>query len=121
MRDKSLSEREVGAQLINETVAYSESAVCRRKILLNYFGEAYTEDNCGGKCDNCKNPKEIIEAKAEALIALKAIKALDERFPITYMIPVIMGRLNPQIKMYRHEEKPVFGTGKERMSISGIH
>jgi ATP-dependent DNA helicase RecQ len=114
MRDKSLSEREIGAQLINETVAYSESAVCRRKMLLNYFGETYTQDNCGGKCDNCKNPKELIEAKQEALIALKAIKALEERFPITYMIPVIIGRLNPQIKMYRHEEKPVFGTGKDK-------
>jgi ATP-dependent DNA helicase RecQ len=114
MRDKSLSEREIGAQLINETVAYSESAVCRRKMLLNYFGETYTQDNCGGKCDNCKNPKELIEAKQEALIALKAIKALEERFPITYMIPIIIGRLNPQIKMYRHEEKPVFGTGKDK-------
>ena len=114
MRDKSLSEREIGAQLINETVAYSESAVCRRKMLLNYFGETYTQDNCGGKCDNCKNPKELIEAKQEVLIALKAIKALEERFPITYMIPVIIGRLNPQIKMYRHEEKPVFGTGKDK-------
>jgi len=114
MRDKSLSEREIGAQLINETVAYSESGVCRRKMLLNYFGEIYTKDNCGGKCDNCKNPKELIEAKAEVLIALKAIRALEERFPITYMIPVIVGKLNPQIKMYRHEEKPVFGSGKEK-------
>ena len=114
MRDKSLTEREIGAQLINETVAYSESAVCRRKMLLNYFGEPYPEDDCGGKCDNCKKPKKLIESKAEALIALKAIKALDERFPITYMIPVIMGKLNPQIKMYRHEEKSVFGTGKDK-------
>jgi ATP-dependent DNA helicase RecQ len=114
MRDKSLSEREIGAQLINETVAYSESGVCRRKMLMNYFGEVYTQDNCGGKCDNCKNPKELVEAKAEALIALKAIKALEERFPITYMIPVIIGKLNPQIKMYRHEEKSVFGSGKDK-------
>jgi len=114
MRDKSLSEREIGAQLINETVAYSESAVCRRKVLLNYFGELYTEDNCGGKCDNCKNPKEQIEARNEALIALKAIRALEERFPITYVIPVIVGKLNPQIKMYRHDERPEFGTGKDK-------
>lgn len=114
MRDKSLTEREIGAQLINETVAYSESAVCRRKMLLNYFGELYTEDNCGGKCDNCKKPKELIESKVEAQIALKAIKALQERFPITYVIPIITGTLNPQIKMYRHEELPVFGTGKEK-------
>ena len=67
MRDKALSEREVGAQLINETVAYSESAVCRRKILLSYFGEEYKQDNCGGMCDNCKNPKELIEAKIEEI------------------------------------------------------
>ena len=112
MRDKSLSEREVGGQLINETVAYSESAVCRRKILLSYFGEEYDSDNCEGMCDNCKNPKEFHEAKTETLITLKTIKALDERFPITYIIPVILGKANPQIKMYRHDELPVFGTGK---------
>ncbi len=114
MRDKSLSEREIGAQLINETVAYSESGVCRRKILMNYFGESYLQENCGGKCDNCKNPKEMLEAKAECLVALKAVKALGERFPITYTIPVILGRLNPQIKMYRHEELPIFGAGKDK-------
>jgi ATP-dependent DNA helicase RecQ len=114
MRDKSLSEREVGGQLINETVAYSESAVCRRKILLNYFGEAYDTDNCGGLCDNCKNPKELHEAKSETLLVLKAIRALDERFPITYIIPIILGKPNPQIKMYRHDELPVFGTGKNK-------
>src|SRR5665647_222224 len=114
MRDKSLSEREMGAQLINETVAYSESAVCRRKILLNYFGEPYEADNCGGMCDNCKNPKELHEAKAEARIALKAIRALDERFPINYIIAVILGKPNPQIKMYRHDDLAVFGTGKNK-------
>jgi ATP-dependent DNA helicase RecQ len=114
MRDKSLSEREVGAQLINETVAYSESAACRRRILLNYFGEVYEQENCGGKCDNCKNPKELHEAKAETLVALKAIRALKDCFPIAYMIAVIVGKPNPQIKMYRHDELPEFGTGKNK-------
>lgn len=113
MRDKTLTEREIGAQLIRETVAYSESAVCRRKMLLSYFGELYEQDNCGGKCDNCKNPKELMEAKNEALIALQVVAALEERFPINYVIPVIMGKANPQIKMYRHEELPTFGLGKE--------
>lgn len=113
MRDKTLTEREIGAQLIRETVAYSESAVCRRKMLLSYFGEIYEQDNCGGKCDNCKKPKELIEAQKETVIALKVIKALEERFPINYVIPVIMGKANPQIKMYRHDELSVFGTGKE--------
>lgn len=113
MRDKTLTEREIGAQLIRETVAYSESAVCRRKILLSYFGEQYEQDNCGGKCDNCKKPKELIESKNEAVVALKVVQALEERFPINYVIPVIMGKANPQIKMYRHDELPVFGSGKE--------
>src|SRR5687767_4070019 len=80
MRDKALSEREIGAQLINETVAYSESGACRRKILLSYFGENYDVKNCGGMCDNCKNPKELIEAKTETQQALKVIKSLGERF-----------------------------------------
>ena len=83
-------------------------------MLLNYFGEEYEHDNCGGKCDNCKKPKELIEAKAESVIALKAIKALEERFTIPYMISVILGRANPQIKMYRHDENVVYGSGKEK-------
>ncbi|MEP6595218.1 MAG: DNA helicase RecQ [Ginsengibacter sp.] len=113
MRDKALSEREIGAQLINETVAYSESAVCRRKILLSYFGEDYDVSNCNGMCDNCKNPKEQIEAKTQAQQALKVIKSLGESFAMDYVINVLIGKLNPQIKMYRHEEMDVFGIGKE--------
>jgi ATP-dependent DNA helicase RecQ len=110
MRDKPLSEREVGAQLITETVAYAESGVCRRKILMSYFGEEYTEKNCN--CDNCQNPKEKIEAKDNAAKALKVIKALDERFPAEYAINIIIGKLTPQIKMYRHEKLAEFGIGK---------
>jgi ATP-dependent DNA helicase RecQ len=113
MRDKPLSEREVGAQLIDETVAFAESSVCRRKILLHYFGEEYKEESCG-LCDNCLHPKDAVEAKEEALIVLKAIKVLDELFAAPYIIPVITGRLTPQIKMYRHESLPIFGSGKEQ-------
>ena len=116
MRDKALSEREVGAQLIHETVAFSESAVCRRKTLLSYFGEKYEHETCDGMCDNCRNPKELIEAKIEAQQALKVIKALDERFTMDYVISVITGSLNPQIKMYRHEELGIFGIGKDKDS-----
>jgi ATP-dependent DNA helicase RecQ len=90
MRDKPLSEREVGAQLINESVAYAESGVCRRKVLLSYFGEEYTTANCGS-CDNCKHPKERIEAKQNVVDALKAIKALDERFATDYVVRIITG------------------------------
>lgn len=113
MRDKPLSEREVGAQLINESVAYAESGVCRRKILLSYFGEDYGDENCGS-CDNCKHPKEQIEAKEEVIKAIKVIKALDERFATDYTVRIITGHLTPQIKMYRHEELPQFGIGKDK-------
>ncbi len=111
MRDKPLSEREVGAQLINESVAYAESGVCRRKILLSYFGEEYTTENCGN-CDNCKYPKEKIEAQGNVVNALQVIKALDERFATDYVVRIITGYLTPQIKMFRHEGLSEFGIGK---------
>lgn len=113
MRDKPLSEREVGAQLIDETVAYAESAVCRRKILLHYFGENWDTPNCGN-CDNCLHPKEKIEAKEDVVKMLKTIKALDERFTTDYAVNVVMGKLTPQINLYRHDSLPVFGIGKNK-------
>jgi ATP-dependent DNA helicase RecQ len=113
MRDKPLSEREVGAQLIDETVAYAESAVCRRKILLHYFGENWDTPNCGN-CDNCLHPKEKIESKDDVVKMLKVIKALDERFTTDYVVNVVMGKLTPQINIYRHDALPVFGIGKDK-------
>jgi ATP-dependent DNA helicase RecQ len=113
MRDKPLSEREVGNQLISETVAFAESGVCRRKILLSYFGEEYENEKCGN-CDNCLHPKEKIEAKDEVVCALKAIKALDERFAMEYVVNMIFGRPTPQITMYRHEGLDVFGSGSHK-------
>ncbi|MEI9943817.1 MAG: DNA helicase RecQ [Chitinophagaceae bacterium] len=115
MRDKPLSEREVGAQLINETVAFAETGVCRRKILMSYFGEEYENENCGS-CDNCKHPKERVEAKDEVVIVLKAIRALDERFATDYTVRIIEGRLTPQIKMFRHEGLDVFASGNDKDS-----
>ncbi|MGG9970924.1 RecQ family ATP-dependent DNA helicase [Ferruginibacter sp. SUN002] len=114
MRDKPLSEREVGAQLINETVAYAESSVCRRKILLNYFGEDYNTKQCSKMCDNCNSPKELIEAKAETHIVLKIIKGLDEQFTMEYLMHILRGKPNPQVKMFRHEERDFFGAGKDK-------
>jgi ATP-dependent DNA helicase RecQ len=113
MRDKPLSEREVGAQLINETVAYAESGVCRRKTLMSYFGEEYTKENCGN-CDNCKHPKERIEAKDSVLKMLQVIRVLDERFAADYLVKVITGHLTPQIQMFRHDNMPEFGIGKDQ-------
>lgn len=113
MRDKPLSEREVGAQLINETVAFAEAGVCRRKVLMSYFGEEYEQENCG-QCDNCKQPKEKIEARDEAVLVLKAIRQLDERFATDYVVQIIAGRLTPQIKMFRHEGLSAFASGNDK-------
>jgi len=113
MRDKALSEREVGNQLISETVAFAESGVCRRKILMSYFGEEYEKDKCGN-CDNCKHPKEKIEAKEEVTSVLKTIKALDERFNADYVVNIIVGRMTPQNTMYRHEQLDVFACGNDK-------
>ena len=113
MRDKPLSEREVGAQLINETVAFAESGVCRRKVLLGYFGEEYAKENCGN-CDNCKHPKEKVEAKESTVAALKTIRALAERFATDYTVNIIIGKLTPQIQMFRHDELNVFACGNDK-------
>ncbi|HTR28291.1 MAG TPA: DNA helicase RecQ [Puia sp.] len=112
MKDKPLSEREVGAQLINEMVGFAESGVCRRKVLMSYFGEGYDTENCG-ECDNCRQPKEWVEAKDKAVKVLRTIRALDERFATGYVINMLLGRLTPQIQMFRHDGISEFGIGKE--------
>jgi ATP-dependent DNA helicase RecQ len=111
LRDKPLSEREVGAQLINETVAFAESGACRRRSLLHYFGETWPDQNCG-KCDNCLQPKEKFQAKTELVQLLQTIQALNERFVADYVVQIITGHYTPQIGLYRHEKLPVFGIGK---------
>lgn len=110
MRDKPLSEREMGAQLIAETVAYAESSVCRRKLLLHYFGEKLEQDNCGN-CDNCLNPKEKLEVRDSSKIVLDTINELDERFNIDYVVNIILGKTNPQIQTFRHDKLKSFGSG----------
>jgi ATP-dependent DNA helicase RecQ len=112
MRDKALSEREIGSQLINETVAFCETSVCRRKIILHYFGETWGDKNCKS-CDNCLNPKEKIEAKDNAVKVMKVVQALGESFATEYTVNVIIGKLTPQIKMYRHENIALFGCGND--------
>jgi ATP-dependent DNA helicase RecQ len=114
MRDKALSEREVGAQLINETVSYAESSVCRRKTLLYYFGEEFNDTKSCGHCDNCLNPKEKIEAKADAVTVLKTVKALGEQFAIEYVMLILTGKATPQVQMYRHDALDVFASGNDK-------
>jgi ATP-dependent DNA helicase RecQ len=112
MRDKPLSEREIGAQLIGETVAYAESSICRRKVLLNYFGEQYTGDNCG-LCDNCKHPKEKIEVKDTVRIILEVVKQVKQMFPIDHVVNVALGKTNSNILNFKHEKLKSFGAGIE--------
>ena len=116
LRDKPLSEREVGAQLINETVAFAESGVCRRKSLLHYFGEQWDDKNCG-KCDNCLHPKETIEAKTALVQLLKVIIGLNEQFVADYVVQIITGTYTPQIGLYKHDKLPIFGLGKDMDSL----
>ncbi|MFT4061685.1 MAG: DNA helicase RecQ [Edaphocola sp.] len=110
MRDKPLSEREMGAQLIAETVAYVESGACRRRLLLHYFGEMSSIENCGN-CDNCCNPKEKLDVKDSVKIVLDAINELDERFGIDYVVDLVLGKNNPQIKTFKHDKLKSFGAG----------
>lgn len=114
MKDKPLSEREIGAQLINETLSYAESSICRRKTLLYYFGEEFDDSKSCGQCDNCLHPKEKIEAKQEAVMVLKTIKALGEHFVLEYLIQILTGKATKQVQMYRHENLDVFGLGSEK-------
>jgi ATP-dependent DNA helicase RecQ len=110
MRDKPLTEREMGGQLISETLAYAESSICRRRVLLHYFGETYDKDKCG-MCDNCLHPKEKIEVKDTVFTVLEAIRQLKEMFGIDYVINVVLGRINTQIQAYKHDKLKCFSMG----------
>lgn len=110
MRDKPLSEREMGAQLIAETVAYVESGACRRRQLLHYFGEIDRIENCGN-CDNCCNPKEKLDVKDSVKIVLDAVNQLDERFGIDYVVDIVLGKKNPQISTFKHNKLSSYGAG----------
>jgi len=111
MRDKPLTEREMGGQLISETVAYAESAICRRKVLLHYFGEEYNENSCNDMCDNCLHPKDKIEVKDTIFTALETIRQIKEMFTIDYVINVILGRSNTQIQAFKHDKLKCFSMG----------
>lgn len=111
MQGKPIAEQEIGKQLLLETAAYAESSLCRRKILLHYFGEEYEEDNCGN-CDNCLNPKKQVEAKDQLCAVLETIIALKEKFKAEYVIDVLLSKETSQILSYQHEDLEVFGSGQ---------
>ncbi len=112
MEGKPVAEQDIGRQLLQETAAYAETSVCRRKMLLHYFGEQYDKDNCGN-CDNCLHPKTKIEGMNQLVIVLKAIIALKENFRSDYLIDFIMGHETEEIIAHKHQDHELFGMGED--------
>ena len=112
LRDKPVSERELGAQLLEEMIGYSETGSCRRKFLLHYFGEYFDIAKCEGMCDNCKNPKEEVEAGNDILLALKTIMELSENHNIQLYVEYVTGKQSKEMKDFRYDKRPHFGEGK---------
>ena len=112
MEGKPVAEQDIGRQLLQETAAYAESSVCRRKMLLHYFGEEYAKDNCGN-CDNCLHPKVKIDGTKELIIVLRAIKALKEDFRQEYVIDFVKGRDTDDIREHKHDLLVEFGEGEK--------
>lgn len=112
MDGKPVAEQDIGKQLLQETAAYAESSVCRRKMLLHYFGEVYEPDNCHN-CDNCRHPKTRIEAMDSLLIVLKAVRAVKENFRQEYVIDFILGRSTDDIVSHKHDQLEEFGSGED--------
>ena len=112
MEGKPVAEQDIGRQLLTETAAYAETSVCRRKMLLHYFGEEYHEDNCHN-CDNCLHPKTKIEAHEQLCIVLSAVQALKENFRSDYVIDFVVGRETEEILAHKHQNHDLFGSGED--------
>ena len=113
MKDKPVSEREIGTQILKEVIDYAESSVCRRKQILHYFGENFNETGCNSMCDNCRHPKKYFDAEAPLLKALTLIRDLGEKFDDQYIINIMLGIENSLVASYEHSKLAVFGSGKE--------
>ena len=112
MQGKPVAEQEIGKQLLMETVAYAESNSCRRKLLLNYFGEEYTEENCGA-CDNCLHPKRQFDGREEMAMVIDLVQSLPERFKMEHLSNILAGEMNSIIKSYHHDRLESYGSGKD--------
>lgn len=112
MENKPVAEQDIGRQLLQETAAYAESAVCRRRMLLHYFGEEYDKDNCGN-CDNCLHPSVRIEAKDALLVVLEGVAAIKENFRQEYVIDFVKGRATDDIVSHKHNDLEAFGAGED--------
>lgn len=113
MQGKPVSEQEIGKQLLLETVAYAESNQCRRKILLNYFGEEYTEDNCGA-CDNCLHPKKTFDAREDLLTVIELISSMPENFKTEHLANILAGVETALVKSYHHNSHEMFAIGQSK-------
>ena len=107
-----MAEQEVGKQLLLETVGYAETSVCRRKVLLNYFGEQYVEENCGN-CDNCLHPKKSFDGKEEVSTVLETVQAVKEKFPMEHIVNVVCGKAENNVKLHGHDQLEIFGEGSD--------
>ncbi len=112
MKGKPVAEQEIAKELLQETIAYAESSVCRHKLLLHYFGEEYTNDNCGS-CDNCLHPKTKFEGKEFIKLAIEAVLAVKQQFKAKHMIHILIGKNSTTIKSYKHNTIEVFGKGAD--------
>ena len=113
MQGKPIAEQEIGKQLLMETVSYAETSLCRRKVLLHYFGEDFDEDNCGC-CDNCLYPKKEFEGKEYILDALTLVSEIKEKFKIEHLVNILIGEADSAIKAYKHDKLEMFGSGAEK-------
>ncbi len=112
MQGKPIAEQEIGNQLLLETQAYAETSMCRRKLLLHYFGEEYKKDNCGN-CDNCLHPKKTIDCKDTLVLVLKTVQFLKEKFKAEHIIDILLGNEKSDIKSYQHDKLDCFGEASE--------
>ncbi|MBE6238875.1 MAG: DNA helicase RecQ [Bacteroidales bacterium] len=113
MQGKPIAEQEIGRQLLMDTVAYAESNSCRRKLLLNYFGETYEAENCGA-CDNCLHPKKQFDGREEMATVIELIQTLPEHFKLEHLANILAGEMNSIIKSYKHDKLELYGAGKDR-------
>ena len=123
MEGKPVAEQDIGRQLLRETAAYAESSVCRRRLLLHYFGEEYGDENCGN-CDNCLHPKKKVDATENLLLALKAIQAVKENFKIDYIIDLLRGNESEMLLQHKHDRLEEYGSGadvEEKMWNAILH
>ena len=114
LKDKPVAEREIGTQLISEMAFFAESSQCRRKSLLHYFGETFPADDCGKMCDNCRYPREALDATEELVIALETIKHTAGKVDLQHIVNILIGKLSPEVKAYKHNAFQHFGVGKEQ-------